>query len=236
MHAIIASSYVPSNALKFFVYLLIEIDFNKFGAVLNKQMQATGATKVFKPGLEMDGNTYGGMSLKQIKDVIDSAEASSGESFKSPSVIKTPIAGVLPVKQQPGPSVKQKPTRDKPLPPQPKKSPSPGYVNLVPSKTPSSSSGHTRTPSAEEEEFDDEDDQEVYIAPGEFADEEEQPIYENHGPTPSSKQQQSSAYANVSYNNAPAPSLYQNVTYDGKPHTPPRQVRPSPSPNRPRRK
>ena len=170
MHAIIVSSYVPSNALKFFVYLLIEIDFNEIRAVRNKQMQATGATKVFKPGLEMDGNTYDGMSLKQIKDVIDSAEASSGESF-SPSAIKTPIAGVVPVKQQPAPPVTQKPTSEKPLPPQPKESPSPGYVNLVPSKTPSSSSEHTRIPSAEEEEYDDEDDQEVYIAPGEFADE-----------------------------------------------------------------
>ncbi|XP_019852537.1 PREDICTED: uncharacterized protein LOC100638682 [Amphimedon queenslandica] len=231
-----------------------EIDFNKFGSVLNQQMQATGAKRLFKPGLEMDGNTYGGMSLKQIKDVIDKTEASSNESFILPSAVKTPFPAPVPIVKHPIVPTTSKqpvmpptnktgpPTKHKPLPAPPKKPP-PGYVNLLPTNLPpANSGGHNRTPStdynSEEEEYDD-DDQEVYIAPGEIED--EHPIYENHGPTGSSLQP-NSPYANVSYDNnggggAPgAGGLYQNVTYDGKPHTPPRQIKPSPSPSRPRRK
>ena len=204
-------------------------------------MQATGAKRLFKPGLQMDGNTYGGMSLKQIKDVIDKTEASSGESFTiKPSAVKTPFPAPVPIvkvppTKQPGPS-----NRHKPLPAPPKKPP-PGYVNLLPTNMPSPNPGvHKHTPSTDynsEEEYD-EDDQEVYIAPGQIED--EQPIYENHGPTGSS-QPTNSPYANVSFDNTgealpDARGLYQNVTYDGKPHTPPRQIKPSPSPSRPRRK
>lgn len=242
---------------KHYLILFLEIDFNKFGSVLNQQMQATGAKRLFKPGLEMDGNTYGGMSLKQIKDVIDKTEASSSESFILPSVVKTPLPAPVPVVKHPVIPPTNKPglaankpglaankpspaTKHKPLPAPPKKPP-PGYVNLLPTNIPPpNSGGHNRTPSTDynsEEDYD-EDDQEVYIAPGQIED--EQPIYENHGPSGPSLQP-NSPYANVSFDNnggggGGAGGLYQNVTYDGKPHTPPRQIKPTPSPSRPRRK
>lgn len=191
----------------------------------------------------MADNTYGGMSLHQIKDAIDKTQnppssPAPKETFEppnSPRVFPSSSSGVSPG----GVNKVKLPMIPKPAPkPKPQKSParpkSSGYVNYPPPPSskqspqvtrPSYENTRTTSHASEDEE---EEDQEMYVAPGELEDqeeeeEEEQPIYENHGAAP---QKNGAFYANV-----PAPqeaSLYQNINFDGKPHTPPRQIKPSP--------
>ena len=116
-----------------------------------------------------------------------------------------------------------------------------GYVNMFPS--PSRYENAHLSKNEEEEEGEDEDgDQEIYIEPGTLEDddvpeESDSNIYQNYNFSETEPQK---TYVNMSelQNTPPAPSpshtasIYANVTYQGKPLTPPR-VKPKMKP-RPR--
>ena len=203
---------------------------------------SSGEGKKFKPGTEMSGNTYGGLTLHQIKEREVPGKGANGGG------IPTPLAGLVPppgnstttsvqgrplpsspnkkaTKPTPKPAPKPVPKNNNPQSPnqlsqQLKIPPGPGYVNLFPSPCPQVAPSSNRQSYNVSDEEDEE--QEVYIAPGEIESPEvtEAPIYENHS---------SDLYVN--YPLAPTTDkVYQNVTIEGKPYTPPRQVKPvSPS-------
>ena len=247
------------NRILYMLFTSVEIDFDKFQSVLKKKSEETGNKRLFRPGPEMGNNTYGGMSLEQIKDVIEKQDMST--ISPSPSLPKhkqggtpTPFAGFSP-KAQPTstrPSIdNDKPNTKKSLTiPKCDRSSrsSPGhhrhstpnklsskrdYINTSsPTQVPRSvnhtqmipSHQHDNSDSLEEED----EEQEVYIAPADI----NEPIYQNHG------EDKQTPYANVQYTQ---PSLdndiYQNVTFEGKPVTPPRRVQPQQPPQvQPRRK
>ena len=236
----------------------VEIDFNKFQDVLKKKAEETGTKRLFKPGPEMGNNTYGGMSLEQIKDVIDKQDISA--ISPSPSLpthkqggIPTPFAGFTPKPNpaSPRPSIDNgKPNIRKSLAvPKSDRSSrsSPGHRLSTPNKSSNKreynyatspsrvprSNNHTQigplhqhdnSDSLEEED----EEQEVYIAPADM----NEPIYQNHG------EEKQTPYANVEYTKPSVDNdIYQNITFDGKPVTPPRRVQPQQPPQvQPRRK
>lgn len=128
-------------------------------------------------------------------------------------------------------SKKHKPSPQTPKSPihaNPRASIGPGYVNLFPPQAQKYENSHMRSPSTEYSEDEEEEEQEVYIAPGELDTSDDPPIYENHTPSLLTTK---TNYANFPFNSTPIDDesgIYQNVTTGGKPFTPPRQVRPSP--------
>ena len=211
---------------------------------------SSGEGRKFKPGTEMSGNTYGGLTLHQIKEREVPVKKTNGGG------IPTPFAGLVPppgnstttsvqgrplpsspnkkaAKPTPKPAPKPVPKNNKPQSPNQlsqqlknrKIPPGPGYVNLFPPPSPQVAPSSNRQSYNVSDEEDEE--QEVYIAPGEIETPEvtEAPIYENHG----FQNNDSDLYVN--YPLAPTTDkVYQNVTIEGKPYTPPRHVKPvSPS-------
>ena len=252
------------------LFTSVEIDFDKFRDVLKKKSEETGTKRLFKPGPEMGNNTYGGMSLEQIKDVIEKQDMST--ISPSPSLpkhkqggIPTPFAGSSPKvhptpKAHPTPKVHPTPTRPSidndranikkslTIPKSDRSSRySPGhristpnklsnkreYTNTTsPTQVPRSDNHTKMIPSHQHDNSDsleeEDEEQEVYIAPADI----NEPIYQNHG------DEKQTPYANVQYDKSCADNdIYQNVTFDGKPVTPPRRVQPQQPPQvQPRRK
>lgn len=221
---------------------LPDIDFKKFEGLMS-----SGNFK-FRPGTEMSNNTYGGHSLDDIKLITENVDHK--KILLPPNNKKKPPAATL---------KPEKPKVEKPAPPSPKKKPvkagppttgklnlsiqqqleqkfsqqqgrapqSSGYVNLHPPSSPQVKTSPRQSYISDEDD-DDDDEQEVYIAPGDI-DGPDSPIYQNHSVT------DESVYANY-----PLPPInegvYQNVTFDGKPITPPRSVKPAVPQVKPRRK
>ena len=198
------------------------------------------------------------MSLEQIKDVIDKQDFSA--ISPSPSLpthkqggIPTPFAGFTPKPNpaSPRPSIDNgKPNIRKSLAvPKSDRSSrsSPGHRLSTPNKSSNKreynyatspshvprSNNHTQiSPSHQHDNSDsleeEDEEQEVYIAPADM----NEPIYQNHG------EEKQTPYANVEYTKPSVDNdIYQNITFDGKPVTPPRRVQPQQPPQvQPRRK
>ena len=208
---------------------------------LAKKAQESGTKRIFKPGSGMGEHTYGGLSLEQMKSVLEHGEGFTTSATQSyPAITKshgvpTPLAGFLPnassgkkINKSPRssfsgqPAASPKPNKESVAVPSPKHDPRSGYVNLFP----------LNQKKIEEEELSDDEEQEVYINPEEI----DQPneagsLYENCSFRQQTNIDDESIYQNVvgtpTTVHKKGQSLtnfeYANVTYDGKPLPQPRQ-------------
>ena len=235
-------------------YHSLDIDFNKMSLHLQKVKNEKGQKRLFKAGAGMGDHTYGGLTLKQMTDVLESSEMQAVTTHPNQrKAIPTPFASVSPS------DLKLNSPKRKPLAaPKPNKRGSvatpfsqetdksnKGYVNFYKTQ-----GGTPVLPKQEEEEEFSDDEQEVYIAPGNLpgSDNEDSSIYMNvtrDSPPMSPKHNDDNVYQNFVVtpptlrkqsqqleNNTPKPtprpnsgstSLYANVTFDGKPKTQPRK-------------
>ncbi len=154
---------------------------------LQKVKTEKGERRLFKAGAGMGDHTYGGLTLKQMTDVLESSEMQAVTQTTPPKqhkAVPTPFAGVsssdlkfTSPKRKPiaAPKPNKRGGIATPFAPETDQS-NKGYVNFY--KTPTQ--GGNPLPKQEEEEFSD-DEQELYIAPGNLpgSDKEDSSIYMN---------------------------------------------------------
>ena len=239
----------------------VDIDFDKFQKKLSDIKDATGKKRMFAAGPSAERHTYGGMTLQQMKEVIQV----DLESSKPKQPMPIPVGGLqFPIKpsdlKATGVNNKNKPLppppspKDLSAPPTNRGSRSPGhqrdsqssqqkrspeigasprhncpnsYANILPPSQARQQINNGYKPSTPQDvyEDDDEDDQEVYVEPGKL--ESANHTYQNH----SFDQPPKNPYANVNVDFIQDNSIYQNVTQQGTPPTPPR-VKPRAKPKK----
>ena len=247
-----------SDILLLNVLIITEIDFTKFQDQL-KKMKGNTNKRMFKAGCGLEDHTYGGLKLSEMKKVLDREVCTDAvNSSLVQGGTPTPFAGFQPNQRNsmqfvPDPtkisnkSLSPKPKKTNPsmvsvLPETQKQLPQlpTGYVNMFPS--PSRYENAHLSKNEEEEDEDEDGDQEIYVEPGTLEDddvteESDSNVYQNYNFGKTEPQKNYVNMSELQNNPPPAPSpshdasIYANVTYQGKPLTPPRvkpKVKPRP--------